>query len=639
MPLGTGTVAGVLRLPDVYCQAAFGVDPYVTPAAGDWVTLGKVEGAKTDSGREIEEGRIKASTVHLVIRNDDRSLDPNNTASSYYPNVVPGTHLRVVCVWALVQYPLFTGYVEDWPQTYESSFSARVDLDASDAFALFARIKLRPSLYALEVAKDNPTAWLRLGESSGTVATDSSGNGHNGQYQANGTPPQGTMGATSLIAGDPDKAFAPLAGQRCSILDKDLVTLFPFSVEFWAGTAQDRSIQKTLFAAYDSAIDISQMIALWCNNSMQPRPGELEFRLQAGAGVLSAWSGRQFDDGFAHHVVVQVNSGLDVRIIVDGLDTTTGITGFSGLPDQLRAGWAIGNTPATVYGDFPLIGNIDEFAVYNGVALSTARIYTHYLSGGIGLASQTTGERLDTILDSFSWPSGARAIDTGNTTLTTTSLSGSLLDHMQLVGEAEDGLLFVDGAGKVTLVERHAMLGSPYTVSQGTFGDTDAETYSYENVEPSAPAHYIRNEIKVTPEGGPPQYAIDTTSSHKYGSRNYERGPLPVSTSQAKDAASWLLSRYKDPHPRFKSMTLSPIGAEDTMYPQMLARRLGDLVTVVRRPPGGGPATTVVCRIEGISHDFTGRSWLTTWKLAPSDPVSDWWVLGTSALGSSRLAY
>jgi len=639
MPLGTGTVAGVLRLPDVYCQVAFGINPYTTPGVSDWTTIGKVESVKTDSGREIEEGRVKAGTVHIVVRNDDRSLDPNNTASPYYPNVVPSAHLRVVSSWASVMYPLFRGYVEDWPQIYESSFSARVDLDASDAFALFARTKLRPSFYAIEVAKDNPKVWLRLGE-TGSLAADSSGNGHDGNYQSAGSAPQGSQGATGLIAGDPDKSFAPQFNQRVSIPDKTLIDLFPFTIEFWAGTGRDRSLQKTLFTAYNGAINISQMIALFVNNYAQTRPGELEFKMQVNAGVLRAWSGRAFDDGFAHHVVVKVNSGSDVRILIDGVDSTTAVSGFSGMPDQLITGYAIGNTPATVYGDFPLLGNIDEFAIYNGVALSTARIYAHYLAGGTGTVGQTTGQRLNSLLDVNNWPAGDRAINPGATQLTTATLNGSQLDHMQLLGEAEDGLLFMDGAGKVTFIERHAFLAAPYTVSQGTFGDTDAEPYSYETLEPSSPAQYIRNEIKVTPEGFDPQYAIDTTSQTRYGPRTYERGPLPFSRLQSKDDAAFILTRYKDPHIRFKSMSMIPNGAEDAMYPQMLGRRMGDLITVVRRPPGGGPAITLDCRIEGISHDFTGRGWTTTWKLAPSDPFSaDWWVLGTTALGTSKLAY
>lgn len=206
-------------LPTVVCQIAPGVDPFTTPAGGDWVTLGKVESLKTDTGREREEGRVKAGTGRLVVRNEDRALDPLNTSSAYYPDLIPNVRLRIVATWAAVDYELYTGFVEDWPQIYESSFSAKVNLDASDAFALFAAEKLPTSVWAFEVLADTPSAWWRLGDSG--QAVDSSGHALDGQYQAESGSPAST---DALVAGDTDKAhyFAP--GQRVSLPYKNLIT-------------------------------------------------------------------------------------------------------------------------------------------------------------------------------------------------------------------------------------------------------------------------------------------------------------------------------------------------------------------------------------------------------------------------------
>ncbi len=51
--------------------------------------------------------------------------------------------------------------------------------------------------YADVVLADSPLAYYRLGESSGTTMTDSSGNGRHGTYV--GSP---TLGAAGLVPGD-----------------------------------------------------------------------------------------------------------------------------------------------------------------------------------------------------------------------------------------------------------------------------------------------------------------------------------------------------------------------------------------------------------------------------------------------------
>ena len=55
--------------------------------------------------------------------------------------------------------------------------------------------------YSAAVLADGPLAYYRLGDSSGTTMTDSSGNGRNGTYA--GSP---TLGAPGLVIGDTDTA-------------------------------------------------------------------------------------------------------------------------------------------------------------------------------------------------------------------------------------------------------------------------------------------------------------------------------------------------------------------------------------------------------------------------------------------------
>src|SRR5215469_15882953 len=50
------------------------------------------------------------------------------------------------------------------------------------AFCFSSLYAASPSNYEAAVLSDHPAAYYRLGETSGTTAVDSSGNGHNGAY-------------------------------------------------------------------------------------------------------------------------------------------------------------------------------------------------------------------------------------------------------------------------------------------------------------------------------------------------------------------------------------------------------------------------------------------------------------------------
>lgn len=633
-------------LPGVLCQAAFGVEPFTRPAEADWVTLGKVESLSTDVGREREEGRTKTGTARLVVRNDDRSLDPTNSASPYYPDVVPGCRLRLIATWAGVTYYLFTGYVEDWPQTYESSFSATVDLQASDAFAQFAAQMLAGSVWATEVMADAPSLWLRLGDASGTLAADSSGHGRNGQYH--GTP---TLGASGLIVGDDDKAVTFPEDSRVSLPYKTLLSGYPFTIEAWflanPTDPADPAGGRIIWSAHSGPVVYNgpRIVLDVIASDLLTVGGRLRGYIHNGTTGFVCDSSVRVDDGRAHHVVWVVSSSASMKLYVDGVDVTTSAGGGASFPPNL-AEFAVGNAGSAALkvpsgGDFYDYsfrqGTLDEVLAYSGQALSAARVADHYIAGALPWAGHHSGERLNAILDLAGYSGFDRDIDTGSSRLTASDLSGSVLDAIQQVAESEDGLLFMDGEGKVRFRDRHAAFAAPYTTSQGTFGDTDAEL-PYEDLEPSAPGRFIRNDIRIKGEGSP-QIAADVASQDRYGHRTHQRGPLLIGTSESTDLANYLLARYKDPHTRFATMVLEAQGVESTLFPQMLGRKIGDRVTVVRRPPGGGPNINLPCHIEGISHDATQTRWRTTWALSPAD-TSTYWILGTAALGTTtRLAY
>ena len=90
---------------------------------------------------------------------------------------------------------------------------------------------LATGLYESAVMGDTPSAYYRLGESSGTTATDTSGNGNNGTYSAIGV----TLGTTGAITNDTDTAatFGGSSGEMTVPDNADLDPASQITLEAW----------------------------------------------------------------------------------------------------------------------------------------------------------------------------------------------------------------------------------------------------------------------------------------------------------------------------------------------------------------------------------------------------------------------
>jgi Carbohydrate binding domain len=86
-------------------ECAFSVNPNVvlTQAAlnAAWVSMGSrtlaVSGIQ--QGRAYELAQVQAGTGSYSLRNDDEALNPVNTGSAYYPNVLPFRRFRTIAAW------------------------------------------------------------------------------------------------------------------------------------------------------------------------------------------------------------------------------------------------------------------------------------------------------------------------------------------------------------------------------------------------------------------------------------------------------------------------------------------------------------------------------------------------------------
>ena len=245
----------------------------------------------------------------------------------------------------------------------------------------------------------------------------------------------------------------------------------------------------------------------------------------------------------------------------------------------------------------------------------------------------TTGTSIGVALDSASWPAGLRDLATGQSTITPSYADQSVLSQIQGIGiDNEAGLVYMSGAGEVVFQDRHTRLKTPYTVSQGTFTDTDALV----DVAAERPVRDIANEVKVTHATGSVTVS-DATSQTAKGPRRLAINAGFLDASTAADRASWTLSTKKDEQDR---PVIGIVGnASGTLMTQALARDLSDRVTIT--DAGAKTGINAAFHIERIEHSISNGGTLHTvrWQLSPAD-ASGFWALDVSALDTStRLAY
>lgn len=212
--------------------------------------------------------------------------------------------------------------------------------------------------YEQVVLDDSPVLYLRLGESSGATATDSSGNGLNGTYQS--SPTLGVVGAIPL---ESDTAVT-LNGSSQYITVVDNTLLDPgdtISLEAWVLRVGNVVPPKIIFDKGNDAYYLSHSL------------GILEF---GGGNIGGAFanSTTAITENIWCHVVCTKN-GSDVHIYINGVDVTGTVTNDTILANStdLYIGRASG-------GSFFFNGSLDEIAIYS-TALSADRVKAHYTVG------------------------------------------------------------------------------------------------------------------------------------------------------------------------------------------------------------------------------------------------------------------
>lgn len=231
--------------------------------------------------------------------------------------------------------------------------------------------------YSSEVLADSPLVYYRLGEASGTVATDSSGNGRNGTYVSSPT-----LGVTGALTGDSDKAMTVAGGSRVDQAAAGWMAVGTWSVEAWVKPSTIAA-GTVAIAARHSATDNLNWDLLRVGSDVQWRAknvGVATTYTVTAPGVLStsAWT----------HLVGTYD-GANLRLHVNGVQVGGDVAMTNPINPISGPVLTVGALSAN-YASVPFSGSIDEFAYY-GTALSGARVAAHYSAGTTAGGTTVTG--------------------------------------------------------------------------------------------------------------------------------------------------------------------------------------------------------------------------------------------------------
>ena len=114
-------------------------------------------------------------------------------------------------------------------------------------------------------------------------------------------------------------------------------------------------------------------------------------------------------------------------------------------------------------------------------------------------ANKTTGEIIDIILDYAGWPSGERAVDTGQTTISRWFVDKKdTLNSIRDVEETELGFFYERNDGYLVFEDRHHRLKGDSLTSQATFSDDGLGDASFRGIEYDNPLREVYNDVVST---------------------------------------------------------------------------------------------------------------------------------------------
>lgn len=603
-----------------------------------------VRGLSFQRGRSTELEQFQTGSASVVLSNADRRFDPLYASSPYAGALTPLRPIRITLehidgASATQTTPVFFGYIDGWPQTYETYGDATVTVNASDMFKVLNSLTL-PGLWETTIVDESPLTWLRFDDGEAQRLANNGFDATTWRWSdptVGGLSPVTGKSVAGLLADDSNQGGEFTDGAYVFSADWAEIVGLDRAVEFWFQTSQKGSETYSLcrlgagqYAIYGHVLSyLDYGVVQFCIGDSL-----------SASSTFDVWTSSVLvNDGRPHHVVV--NYGTTTGLYVDGVAATKT---SSNLPTEyIFGGIANGGIGGAFYytntykGSKTFNGVIDEFVIWAD-NLTAATIRNHY---AIGVGTFATGERTDQragrILDLVDWPTDGRNFGTGLSTMQGARTQGkTALAALLEVEAAEQGMMFAGADGKVEFITRDDFNTA---TTAATFGDSTGEL-GYQDIVIEQSDADIANQITVSRANGASYTKTDATSQASYWTRTREVTDLIVDTDLfVEQLAIDLLRRYKNPQTRIRRLSGTIRGRNATDRQTLLDVGIGDRVTVKRRPQGVGSAISQNLQIQSISGEIGTDNMVLGFDLGPQPTQG--FVLDSSTLGvldTSRLA-
>ena len=162
--------------PYLKCEAAFGAG-FGTPVSEmTWtdLTTRLWDWDETDTGVQFQLGQLQATNGTIMLDNNDGNLTSTNASSPYYPDVQPGTPVRIRAALGTIggvtvnRWFVIMRNTGEWTEKItEEDYRRYVDVSLTDLWASLSATP--PTFYRAEIYEDSPYAWWPCDDQPGTA--------------------------------------------------------------------------------------------------------------------------------------------------------------------------------------------------------------------------------------------------------------------------------------------------------------------------------------------------------------------------------------------------------------------------------------------------------------------------------------
>lgn len=626
------------------------------------------ETSRVDPGTDIvivrggttEIDTIEPSTLSLAFNNPDHRFTPGNVYSPLYPNVKPARKIRVSETIDGVTYYLFTGYIQfpdiaAWAKAAPGTkFDQTINITAVDRMGRLDRAPtFRSTLGAYIRTTADLVSWYPLDEATPKWR------------DAFGTNPPITSPPANVSFNDgiaPGGGPIPTAddgGSAGFTLALDTVTFgFPFAlrtpaparVTFPTAISTSSGSLSVTYWSTRTADTFNFSVPVGVTQGATDSTHSLEMHVEQGIDGLNLPTFNciaDLDDGIGDYpspnpnwqtntTTINAPNLITMRFDMPSKTFSVWVNDFV-LYSQVLTGTGTINTAGigAMYIGSAFTGSVAHIQIRNGSTWGFADHVTQWQLGRYGLARQTPGQRIATVLGYAGVAAGDMRLDSGTSIMVSPRLAGRHpSDAARDAANTDVGKLFCAGDGAIVFHDRDRRYNAPVAATIDL---------SWLSGQWQQRIQQPINVVTVTAGDGTQVTTRNAASALEYGEYAPSAGVVLGSavTEDADNYGAWLTTNYADPRVRAPAMQIDLIAKTNTIRHTVLGREISDRIAMSGLP-ANAPEGIGAQFIEGVTHHINTRRRTVTFNTSPlvgtTPGVSPTWpVVDTALVGASTL--